>query len=57
MKLHKPMVLGLCILDISKIVMVNFHYKHIQSNYGKNITLIYSDTDNLIYMQMMYMKI
>jgi hypothetical protein len=50
MKLDKPMILGFCILDISKIVMVNFHYKHIKSKYGKNATLIYSDTDSLIYL-------
>ena len=49
MKLDKPMVLGFCILDISNIVMVNFHYKHIKSKYGKNAILIYSDTDSLIY--------
>ena len=50
MKLDKPMILGFCILDISKIVMVNFHYKHIKSKYGKKATLIYSDTDSLIYL-------
>ena len=44
MKLDKLMVLGFCILDISKLVMVNFHDKHIKSKYGKNATLIYSDT-------------
>ena len=49
MKLDKPMVLGVCILDISKIVMVNFHSKHIKSKYGRGATLIYSDTDSLIY--------
>ena len=49
MKLEKPLVLGFCILDLSNIVMVNFHYEHIKSNYGKTATLIYSDTDSLIY--------
>ena len=49
MKLDKPMLLGSCILDTSKIVMANVHYKHIKSTYGKNATLIYSDTDNLMY--------
>ena len=43
MKLDKPLILEFCILDISKIVMVNFHYKHIKSNHGKNATLIYSE--------------
>ena len=35
MKLEKPMILGLCILDISKIIQVNFHYIHINSNMVK----------------------
>ena len=48
MKLHEPMFLGFCIFDISKIVMVNFHYKHIKSKYGKNVILICSDTDSLL---------
>lgn len=30
--------------------MVNFHYKHMKSKYGKNATLIYSDTYSLIYL-------
>ena len=50
MRLDKPMILGCCILDISKSVMVNFHYKHIKTKYGKNVTLIYRDTDSLIYL-------
>ena len=50
MKLDKPMVLGFCILYISKIVMVSFHYKHVKSKYYKNATLIYSDTYSLIYL-------
>ena len=44
------MILGFCILDISKIVMVRFHYKHIKSKYGKSAILIYSDTYSLIYL-------
>ena len=30
--------------------MVNFPYAHIKSKYGKRATLIYSDTDSLIYL-------
>ena len=50
MKLDKPMILGFCILDILKICMVNFHYKHVKSTYGKNATLIHSDTYSLIFL-------
>jgi len=40
--------MGCCILDISKIVILNFHYKLIKSKYGKSATLIFSDTDSLV---------
>ena len=29
--------------------MVNFHCKDLKSKYGKNASLIYSDTDSLLY--------
>ena len=50
MKLDKAMILRFCILNIAKIVMVNFHYKHIKSTYGKHDTFIYSDTYSLLYL-------
>ena len=37
------------ILDISKELMFNFHYEFIKPMYEKNVKLLYTDTDSLIY--------
>ena len=41
--------LGQAILDLSKIVMYEFHYDYMAPNYGKKLDLCYMDTDSLIY--------
>ena len=48
--MNKPVYLGQTILDLSKIVMYEFHYDYMKRKYGdKNLTLRYMDTDTLIY--------
>ena len=32
-EMNKPVYLGLCVLDLSKIVMYEFHYDYIKSKY------------------------
>ena len=48
--MNKPVYLGQAILDLSKIVMYEFHYDYMNRKYNDgNLTLCYMDTDSLIY--------
>lgn len=48
-KADRPMYLGFTILEESKVVMYKYHYDVIKPFYGKRATLLYTDTDSLIY--------
>ena len=47
--MNKPVYLGQAILDLSKIIMYEFHYDYILPKYGENIKLCYMDTDSYVY--------
>ena len=47
--MNKPVYLGQAILDLSKIVMYEFHYDYMKQKYPEGLTLCYMDMDSLVY--------
>ena len=47
--INKPAYIGMCILEISKVLMYKFHYDYIKRKYGNNSRLLLPDTENLMY--------
>ncbi|KAM0727228.1 hypothetical protein ACS0PU_006560 [Formica fusca] len=46
---NKPAYVGICIRDVSKIRLYEFHYEYMLPLYRDKCKIIYTDTDSLIY--------
>ena len=54
-KFNKPACVGVCTLDLSKVLMYEFGYDYIKNKYCNKSILFFTNTDSLIYeIKMLY---
>ena len=46
--LNKPIYVAFCILELSKLLMYQFHYDYVLKTFD-NVKLLFTDTDSLVY--------
>ena len=49
MKLNKPIYIGVCIVELSKLHMYQYYYDVMKKKYDDKIKLLYTDTDSFIF--------
>ena len=47
--LNRPAYVGMCILDLSKMLMYDYHYNYIKKKYNNRARLLFTDMDSLTY--------
>ena len=48
LRLNKPAYTGMYILELSKVLIYEFHYDYIKNQYDNKSKLLFTDTDSLI---------
>ena len=46
--LNKPAYIGMCILELRKVLMCEFHYDYVKNKYGNKPRLLLTDPDRLM---------
>ena len=46
--MNRPVYTGMCVLDLSKTLMYEFYYRHLDYKYGSKCQLLYTNTDSLL---------
>ena len=49
LRLHKSAYIGMCTLELSKVLMYELYFGYIKNKYGNNWRLLFTDTDSLMY--------